>query len=929
MYFRFIFFVSFLISFFANAQNSYLKVIGKNSGDIFYDMDQTTDGGIIFGGVYNSEYYLTRCNSFADTIWTKKTLDSTNIGLYKMCSLKDGRFAICGTDYNQGYEQVGLVVTDSLGAAPQVSYFTSSAWGVYDRDVYAMPDSGLLLTAYEDGYTCSNTMNIYRLDKGLNSVWDYYVGTCDADVLYSEGFSEDNLRMHMLRMHYMYYDTSGNFLNDVPEVITIDTSHSVVFDSVYVMEKNFNGIIDISSGGVLLFGRQDTLGSQHICLMKISANGTIQWTTNLGSVYDEFPVNVVETNDHGFAILSTQTIPGSNTGVDLSFYKIDVSGQLQFSRTYGSTGNETAVRMIKKKGGSLLILGRTNGFGNKVNMVIQLDSLGQLNTNYQINSISNHYCIGDTAILSVSPGAASYLWSSGDTTSTIRVTTTGNYELTVIDSAGYPHIVPFFAVYFDNPPNAVISGGPLTICDGQSVQLSVPSGTGNFYQWFKDGTLIDTANFRIYRAGISGNYFAVVSNACGIDTSLTVSLNAYSNPPIPQVTTFPSNHVCVTTPVYLTTNNFSDSINWGWSGNQASGDTLFLSNPGRYFIAVTATNSFGCVSPQQSVQVIIDGFPQIDLTDSSKNICIPGSTLLPYSYSASFGTFTYMLNGNVTNSSTYPYNFYAYNSGLYSVKMTNFCGADSDSVVVIANFKPVIDFFPDTPTMCSGQPVLLTCLTGGEYKWIKVWGNTVVSTDSVFSATIPGYYYLEVTDTNTNCTSSTDINILTSQDTALSLLPLMDTLLCPGGQVTFDPGTFDFYLWSTGDNSSILTLTNTGFVDTVNYSITVVDSMNCASADTFTVIFDLCNVVQESPENYTLSVYPNPSSGTMTFEILEISISENAEFSLVDFSGKVVFKSEFKGEVINVDTKDFACGHYFYLVKLKAANLKGVVEFVK
>jgi hypothetical protein len=926
---------SFLLTAFCgivSAQSSFIKLSGRNSQDVYTDMDETTDGGIIFGGYFFSDYTFTRCNASVDTLWNSVIFTSTDYNMNGMCALADGRFAIAGTDFNQGYEIGILAVTDSSGMLTDTLFFPSYAWGIWGNEVFALPDSGVMLAAYEDGYTCDNTVNIYRYDQALDAGWSRDFGTCDSYVNYSEGFGRVSGLMHFLRVYEYYFNPVNNSFYAAPTIYSFDTSNTVVFDSTYNTPYLFNDISGADDGGVIVYGTIDTLASKHIVLMRLSPAGDIRWARIAGSLYDEYPVSVVETNDHGFAVLASQYLPGSFTGVDLAFYKFDSLGQLQHSAIYGSTGNESGITMIKKTDGSLLILGRTNGFGPQVNMVIQLDSSGDFHPAYMINSISNHYCSGDTAVLSVSPPALHYLWSTGDTTASIQVTTGGNIELTVTDSTGSYYTVPFFSVYFDAAPDATINDTVFSICDGQTAQLAVPSGTGNQYEWYFNGAVIDSAHYRTYNAVLAGDYVVVVSNACGKDSSLTASVSVHQNPVIPQVTTYPSSQVCNNTPVTLTAFPGQDTIHWEWfANNNVVGDTLVLTQAQRYFITVTVTNQFGCVSPPLSLQVIIDAPPDVDITDSLRNICIPGSTVLPYTYSANYGTFTFMLGNTITSTRTSPWNLIAYTGGLYKVILSNTCGSDTDSVIVIANLKPVVDIFPDTPRVCSGNSILVTSLTHGLYQWTNNLG-VVVSTDSVLHISgnnVSSYYYLKVTDPAANCFSTYSFTVSSKADPAPVINPNSDTVLCPGEQVVLEAGNFNSYLWSTGDNVSSITVYHHGTADTSLITITVVDSLNCSSSDTIQIISDLCTSVPETGFGNELKVFPNPSSGRITFEINETIAANHPVLFLFDFTGRVVLSERFIGNTITLEGSGFSSSQYCYLLTWKDSYRKGIVHFIR
>jgi len=65
----------------------------------------------------------------------------------------------------------------------------------------------------------------------------------------------------------------------------------------------------------------------------------------------------------------------------------------------------------------------------------------------------------------------------------------------------------------DTSLNATVqASGPTTICQGDTVTLSVPAQNGLTYQWQKDGIVIPNATAAVYQATQSGNYTVTLSN---------------------------------------------------------------------------------------------------------------------------------------------------------------------------------------------------------------------------------------------------------------------------------------------------------------------------------------------------------------------------------------------------------------------------------
>ena len=130
------------------------------------------------------------------------------------------------------------------------------------------------------------------------------------------------------------------------------------------------------------------------------------------------------------------------------------------------------------------------------------------------------HCEGDSAELSA-PLSASYLWSTGETTQNIYVTS-GSYTVRVTDADGCsselsdPHVVSMFGA----PAKPVITGDN-SYCEGDSVLLSSPAADS--YLW-SSGETTRTIH------GTAGSYTVVIRDANGCASPLSDPFAVSENP---------------------------------------------------------------------------------------------------------------------------------------------------------------------------------------------------------------------------------------------------------------------------------------------------------------------------------------------------------------------------------------------------------------
>lgn len=122
------------------------------------------------------------------------------------------------------------------------------------------------------------------------------------------------------------------------------------------------------------------------------------------------------------------------------------------------------------------------------------------------------FCSGDTLLLTAT-GAASYLWSTGDTTATLSVTSAGQYTVTGTDSLGCPATATRTIVELPIPTVSFL--GTLEVCAGDTTSITAVGGTG--YLWSTGDT---TATVAL----VAGTYSVTLTNAGGCEGEGSVTI---------------------------------------------------------------------------------------------------------------------------------------------------------------------------------------------------------------------------------------------------------------------------------------------------------------------------------------------------------------------------------------------------------------------
>lgn len=174
-----------------------------------------------------------------------------------------------------------------------------------------------------------------------------------------------------------------------------------------------------------------------------------------------------------------------------------------------------------------------------------------------INPTSGTICQGSgtTVTFTAVPAGGfpiSYLWSTGETTSTIivspAITTIYTVIVTLTNGTATNSVT---VTVLPQPTQATITPvGPTTVCTGTNVQLD--ASAGDAWQWYLNGSPVSGATSQTYFAPVGGDYTVLVTiGSCNAPMSAVTTTNVIPLP-IANVTPNGPQGTCFGTSVLLT-----------------------------------------------------------------------------------------------------------------------------------------------------------------------------------------------------------------------------------------------------------------------------------------------------------------------------------------------------------------------------------------
>ncbi|MEM6261584.1 MAG: PKD domain-containing protein, partial [Bacteroidota bacterium] len=340
---------------------------------------------------------------------------------------------------------------------------------------------------------------------------------------------------------------------------------------------------------------------------------------------------------------------------------------------------------------------------------------------------------GSRQLDGTTPGAVSYLWSTGDTTASILATTTSQYVVEVFNAQG---CVGSDTVNLLIQPNPSVNLGPdTTNCGDYTLDAGNP---GSSYAWsngqFNQSITVST----------SGTYSVTVTNTAGCISSDTVNVSIQIPPIVnlgPDVTRCGS----------VTLDAGNPGLTYAWSTTETT-QQIVVTSSGTYSVDVTDAN--GCVGTDDVVIGILPE-PAVDLGPDT--VVCDSALLDPGSNPGS----SYVWSNGV-NSPT----IFANTTGQYFVTVTNTSGCSKSDTVNLTIAPTPQASFTFTP-QGTGQ-VNFTNLSsagpGTTYAWDFGDGGTSNMQDPSYTYGATGTYIVKLVVTNACGSDSVldEVSVVTS-----------------------------------------------------------------------------------------------------------------------------------------------------------------------
>jgi hypothetical protein len=346
----------------------FCKAIGGPENEEGASLIQTSDGGYAIAGATRSfgageaDVYVVKLDANGNLQWTKTIGGPKEDWGNSLIQTSDGGYAIAGTteSFGAGEADVYVVKLDANGNLQWTKTIggPKEDWG---NSLIQTSDGGYAIAGYTGSFGAGG-LDVYvvKLNANGNLQWTKTIG--------GPAREEGNSLIQTSDGGYAIAGTTESFGAGEADVyvVKLDANGNLQWTKTIggPAREEGNSLIQTSDGGYAIAGYTGSFGPGQVdvYVVKLDAKGNLQWTKTIGEGYLAGGHSLIQTSDGGYAIAGLAASFGQGQ-VDVHVVKLDASGNLQWTKSIGGTRKDVGFSLIQTSDGGYVITGFTYSFG--------------------------------------------------------------------------------------------------------------------------------------------------------------------------------------------------------------------------------------------------------------------------------------------------------------------------------------------------------------------------------------------------------------------------------------------------------------------------------------------------------------------------------------------------------------------------------------
>lgn len=358
-----------------------------------------------------------------------------------------------------------------------------------------------------------------------------------------------------------------------------------------------------------------------------------------------------------------------------------------------------------------------------------------------ITASSTTICAGSSATLSGS-GAATYVWTGGNTNSVIVVSPTSTTTYSLFGSTNGCTGASGVSIVVIASPTVNATASTPSICSGSSTSVTLTATGASTYSWNTGPT---TATIAVTPT-ITTTYSVVGTNTLGCSRTRTINVVVNNSPTV----TVNNYTIC---PGGTATLVASGATSYSWNTGATTATTIVSPSTNTNY-TVTGT-SFGTCTNTKTLSVTVGSAISIVLTPNPSTICIGSTGTITASGATSYTWNTGSNASSIVISPTTTTN--------YTVSGTSGTCNGTNTISISVSANPTVNAISSTSIICLGNSATLTASGANNYSW----NPGTLSGASVVVSPVANTTYTVVGSNSAGCANASTVSLIVSACTGV------------------------------------------------------------------------------------------------------------------------------------------------------------------
>jgi len=367
---------------YADVPTSWAKIYDNSSCEYAQSVQQTSDGSYVVAGrtdscgTDGSNAWVLKLDTSGEVQWKKTYNDSDADSVSSVQQTSDGGYIVAGTSYFFATYKANAWVLklNSIGNVQWKKTFSGS--NCYRASsIHQTSDNGYVVAGGTGSCdTDGSNAWVLKLDSSGSVQWEKIFDQGGTDSVSSVQQTNDG-------GYIVAGDTYYGSINGI-WVLKLNSSGNVQWKKIYSVSDDDRGysVRQTSDGGYVVTGNtySYSTGESNICVLKLDLSGNVQWQKTYSNSDNDRGYSVRQTSDGGYVIAGETDVYNGIDGAWL--LKLDSIGSVQWSKAYSISDYDSAYSVNQTSDSGYVVAGfaYSNSTNESDAWLLKLDTSGSI-----------------------------------------------------------------------------------------------------------------------------------------------------------------------------------------------------------------------------------------------------------------------------------------------------------------------------------------------------------------------------------------------------------------------------------------------------------------------------------------------------------------------------------------------------------------------